>query len=229
MAGQVRVCVLAEGQTEEAFLNKLLVPALAASQVYLHPLLMATSAKSKGGDVTFARLKENAHKLLRQHQAAFLTTFIDLYALRNDFPDYAEAMRRTVLADRLAVLETAMKREILAEAGPDCRPERVIPYIQPHEFEDLLFSDVAALTGTEENWGKSLAALQHAREGFPTPEEINGGKDTHPSARLSGLSPRYRKTRHGPLAAKRIGLETMKQESPHFRDWCEALAALRPF
>lgn len=228
MAGQVRVCVLAEGQTEETFLKRLLVPPLAEKGIYLHPMLMKTSANSKGGDVTFDRLKQNARNLLRQDTNAFLTTFIDLYALRNDFPDYAAAMRKTVLADRLAALESAMHRELVAIGGKDCRPERVIPHIQPHEFEALLFSDVEKLAGTEEGWAESLAALQHAREGFATPEEINGGEQTHPSARLNDLAPRYRKTIHGPRAAERVGLDAMTRECPHFRAWYEKILALVP-
>ncbi|MCM0755685.1 DUF4276 family protein [Desulfovibrio aminophilus] len=216
----VRVYALVEGQTEEAFLNLVISPALAEG-LSLWPVNLR-------GNVSFARLKLHARNLLRQDKNAVLTTFIDLYALRNDFPDYAAAMRKTVLADRLATLESAMHRELVAIGGEDCRPERVIPHIQPHEFEGLLFSDVAALAKTEENWGKSLAALQHAREGFATPEEINGGPTTHPSARLNELAPQYRKTIHGPRAAGRVGLDAMTRECPHFRAWYERILALVP-
>ena len=58
------------------------------------------------------------------------------------------------------------------------------------------------------------------------PEEINDGETTAPSKRLQSLYPSYDKILFGPLIAQRIGLDRLRQECPHFRDWVAKLEAL---
>lgn len=61
-----------------------------------------------------------------------------------------------------------------------------------------------------------------------TPEDINQGHTTKPSSRLESLlrSPGYRKLRHGPIAAERVGLNRMAVECPHFASWVARLRTL---
>lgn len=221
----VEVFILAEGQTEEAFIKQVVAPALNHLKVFLKPVLMNTSSTSRGGAVTFDRLALNARNLLRQHPEARLSTFLDLYALHTDFPRYQESQNISDVHVRVRRLQDALK-DALVVAG-QCRPERVLPHIQPYEFEGLLFSDVDALCTAEPQWADSQEALAAVRAAVETPEHINGGYDTHPSKRLaSALRPRYRKTTHGPLAAKRITLNVIEQECRHFRSWMDTLRAL---
>ena len=100
----------------------------------------------------------------------------------------------------------------------------VFPYVQLHEFEGRLFSNVEA-------FGKVLPIapldeLKSIRSAFDTPEEINDHSETAPSKRIEALIPRYRKTLHGPLVALEIGLGTMREECPRFDTWLGALEAL---
>ncbi|MBF0427722.1 MAG: DUF4276 family protein [Magnetococcales bacterium] len=221
----VRVVVLAEGQTEEQFIKRVVAPTLYPLGVYLEPRLMNTSQTAKGGAIHFDRLKFNAKNTLKMSSSPVLSTFLDLAALDTDFPAYADALRKATLYERVSCLEEALHEVITHETG--CQPERFIPHIQPFEFEGLLFSDVHALCETEYEWHASQKKLDEIRHSFDNPEHINGNYATKPSKRLEEtLIPKYRKTRHGPLAAERITISVMEAECAHFRAWINNLKNL---
>jgi len=222
----LEVIVITEGQTEEQFIKRVVAPSFHASQIFLKPQTLNTSKDAKGGAVNFDRLKFNAKNTLRQKPDAILTTFLDLYGLDNSFPDFAEAKQLPDVYVRTEQLEIALKREIINHVG--CCHERFIPHIQPYEFEGLLFSDVASLVQAEPNWQQFLPKLQNVYDTFDTPEHINNSYETKPSKRLEDiLKPKYKKTRHGPLAAQKITLSVMEQECVHFRGWMDKLRNLK--
>ncbi len=219
------VIVFAEGPTEVKFISGIIAPSLRTLQVYVKAETLPTSKTGAGGAFSFDRLKFYARNKLREKPETILTTFIDLYALDTSFPDFTNAKQLTDVHDRTTALESALHQAIIEHVG--CRPERFIPYIQPYEFEGLLFSDVNALVLTEPSWSNELAKLQAVRNDFATPEHINNSYETKPSKRLEELlSPRYKKTRHGPLAAEKITLNVMEQECVHFHGWMEKLRGL---
>jgi hypothetical protein len=220
----VEVTVIAEGLTEEQFIKRLIAPAVRHLGIFVKPQMLETSPGHWGGGVNFDRFKLHARNELRRNTKVVLSTFLDLYALSSSFPGFAAAAAKP-LDSRLAHLQQALHKAIVEMAG--CAPERFIPHIQPHEFEGLLFSDTHALAQIEPGWYKSEGELAAVRASFDTPEHINDSHATAPSKRLKNLlRPGYDKTRHGPLAAKRITLATMERECPHFRDWMNRLRAL---
>jgi hypothetical protein len=222
----VDVIVFAEGQTEEQFIKRVVAPALRHLSVFVKPQLLTTSRDSRGGDISLDRLKFNARNTLRQHPRAFLTTLLDLYGLKTDFPAFEQAMQQQDVYLRCNMLQAALHTAIVDYV--ECRPERFIAHIQPYEFEGLLFSDVTALANTEPQWLRYLPQLQQVRLDFPTPEHINGSYATKPSKRLDDiLTPNYHKTRHGPLAAERVTLAGIERECVHFAAWLEKLRSLR--
>ena len=87
-----------------------------------------------------------------------------------------------------------------------CRPDRFLPHIQPYEFEALLFSDTSHFAREQPEWEQPAEELAAARRRAASPEHINDGPDTHPSAwlratcRLPQGSPRY-----GSCTAHRVG------------------------
>jgi hypothetical protein len=223
----VEVIVIAEGVTEEQFVKRIIAPALHPSGIFLKPEMLQTSKDARGGGINLDRIKLHARNTLRRNNQLIVSTFIDLYALDTSFPGYSEAKQKLDLYERLACLETALHETIINHV--DCPPERFIPYIQPHEFEGLLFSDVKALASVEPKWATKTGALDKARADFETPEHINDSFETTPSKRLEKtLSPRYRKTRHGPLAAEKITLSVMERECLHFHSWMDRLRGLSP-
>ena len=221
----VEVVVFAEGPTEEQFIKRVVAPAFRHQQIFLKPETLKTSQDAKGGAVNLDRLKFYSRSKLLQDKDAILTTFLDLYGLSTSFPAFSEAKQKTDVYARTQMLETALHEAIVGHVG--CRPERFIPHIQPYEFEGLLFSDVDALARTEPTWKAYLGKLQKVRSDFPSPEHINDSHETKPSKRLESiLSPRYKKTLHGPQAAEKITLAVMEQECAHFKGWLDKLRQL---
>lgn len=222
----LEIIVFAEGPTEEQFIKRTVAPALRHLEICIKPQTLKTSKEASGGAVTFDRLKFNARNTLRQYPNAVLTTFIDLYKLDTDFPEFIESSKKTEVYQKVESLEVALHAAIVEHVG--CRSERFIPHIQPYEYEGLLFSDIDALVNTDPNWSSSRTKLQEIRNDAESPEHINDGYDTKPSKRLEdNLSPRYKKTLHGPLAAEKITLSTIERECKHFREWMEKLRSVR--
>jgi hypothetical protein len=218
-----RVYLVVEGSTEESFVNNVLAPVLWPREVYANSVIIGAPGH-KGGNPKYARLKKDVLKQLKQDRSAYCSTFFDFYGLGTDFPGMPfPANLQNV--NKVLRIEQAVKVDIIAEV-PDLRPDvRFLPYIQLHEYEGLLFSDPAAFAS-----GIAQPHLTHQfqtiRNGFATPEDINNNPNTAPSKQLLAVYPAYRKVLDGTLAAKAVGIERMRQECPHFRQWIEQLEAL---
>lgn len=140
--------------------------------------------------------------------------------LPQDLPGVLEGKRLPDPYEKVKSLEGKLAQAIGSR--------RFIPYIQLHEYEALLFSDVVMIDQVLAPFQRrsNLEALQKIRAQYRTPEEINDGETTAPSKRLRSLYAGYDKVVSGPLIAKRIGLDTLKRECPHFREWISRLEAL---
>ena len=220
-AGIATLNVVVEGQTEEEFVGKQLREHLATFNVFVYARRVLTSRHGatfyRGGTTNYARAEKDIRNWLSQRGDAYVTTFFDLYGLPTDFPGHADSRRHQSGAMRAEVIEQALAASI--------GHHRFIPFIQPHEFEALLFTDIEvidrglALT----NPGSRLAHLR--REiGGTTPEDLNDSPQTAPSKRLLRLG--YEKTFHGPLIASEIGLPAIRAACPHFAAWLSQLEKL---
>lgn len=221
----IRAYVVCEGQTEETFIRDVIAPILANQQIYLTARLIPTSKNNKGGALTYERVKRFIINCLKEDNV-FITTFFDLYALNNNFPNFSDSQQQTDVYKKVSFLEQAFKADIIKE-NSSFSP-RFFPYIQPYEFEGLLFTDIAKLTDIETTWATATNNLQVMRDNAETPEHINDGFDTKPSARLEKClnNPKYRKTLHGTSAIKAIGIDNLLKECHHFADWYNQLLAL---
>ena len=219
-----RLHIVCEGQTEETFVREVLIPALCPPLIVDYSLV-ETSPGHKGGGLSYPRVERHLRNLLRQTSAPFVTTLFDLYRLDSGFPRYAEAAGKP-LEQRLRLLNVGFHESVVAVAG--CQPDRFVPYIQPYEFEALLFSDVPALIGLETEWKRAEQKLQAVRDGAETPEHINDGPTTKPAAHLERhlTQPNYSKRLDGPRAASRIGLPKIEQECRYFAAWLASLREL---
>ena len=105
---------------------------------------------------------------------------------------------------------------------------RVIPYVQRHEFEGLLFSNVACFRGVPDLFVDEvkLNRLHAIRHQFESPEDINDNVNTAPSKRLLALMPNYSKPLHGPLIGEDIGIDAIRAECPRFDNWVGQLSQL---
>ncbi len=88
------IYIICEGQTEEEFVYGILRPYFNTHHIYdVRPILMTTSKGQKGGDVKYDRLKFNIDKLLNRESDILVTTFVDYFRLKTDFPNFEEAQK----------------------------------------------------------------------------------------------------------------------------------------
>jgi hypothetical protein len=223
----IEVIVIGEGQTEETFVRDVLAPQLTERDISLQPRLIHTSAKGQGGSLSPARVLLSLRNTLRERHDTYVTTFFDLYHLSADFPGVITTSVETDPLQRCAKIEETLAETAIQASG--CRADRFFSHIQPFEFEALLFSDVAMFGSVQSEWTSSVDALLRARASAQTPEHIDGGADTHPSARLENLPhPRYRKRLHGSRIATAIGLARIRSECHHFDAWLTRIESLQP-
>lgn len=108
----MRVYVICEGQTEETFIRDVLAPILAHQQIFLTARGINTSKGHKGGALTYERVKRFVINSLKEDQNTVITTFFDLYALDNHFPDFQQSYKLTDVYQKVASLEQAFKADI---------------------------------------------------------------------------------------------------------------------
>ncbi len=209
----IRLAVSVEGQTEEEFIKRVLAPHLQARGVATQPVLLGRARNQSvgGGNVTKERLVSEMVHL--KHQFDAVTSLVDFYGFRGKGEHSADE------------LECLIRRNIEERIGP--QGDKAMPYVQRHEFESLLFSDVDAFSVLPDISPRIVRALRGIRADFSTPEDINDGTSTAPSQRIKDTFPRYRKTLHGPLIAAQLGLEKIRAECLRFNAWIEGLETLQ--
>ena len=200
---------------------QILGPELADSNVFVEARLIPTSPKGRGGALSGQRVLRFLSNALRQRGDTHVTTFFDLYGLPSDFPGFAGSPPDPL--DRASAIEASLHEEVVRAAR--CRPDRFVAHIQPYEFEALLFSDTSQVARERPEWSRWAAELAAARRSAASPEHIDDGPDTHPSALLERLAG-YHKVRHGPALAARIGLDRIRDECRHFGAWLSRIESL---
>lgn len=212
------IYIICEGQTEEEFVNGILRPYFNSHQIYdVCPILMTTSKGHKGGDVKYDRLKHNIDKLIKQETDILVTTFIDFFRLKTDFPKFAEAQSIQNKIQRVDFLEQA-----LAEVIDNFR---FIPYIQLHEFEGLLFASKDGFEFLPDLKQTNLNSLLLAVDEKENPEELNDGELTAPSKRLERLIPGFDKNKpfYGGIIAEVNTINPVLDRCVRFKTWVNTL------
>lgn len=209
----IRLAISMEGQTEEEFSKDVLTTHLRSHGVEAQPVLLgrARGHGAGGGNVSVGRLASEMAHLYRSFDA--VTSLVDFYGFRDKRDKTAEE------------LEALVREEVQQKIG--WGQDRVLPYVQKHEFEGLLFSNVGAFSVLIDARPESVNLLSNIRAGFATPEDINDNKATAPSRRIKEVIPRYRKRLHGPLVAMEIGLGAIRAECPRFDEWISSLESLQ--
>lgn len=213
-----RIIIICEGQTEKQFCNDILSPFFLNYDIYLVAPLIKHSL---GGIVPWNLLLKQITTHLKSDSSAYVTSFIDYYGIKDSFgfPLWEESKRISDINDRVTALEKAMRNSVDEEERM-----RFLPYLQLHEFEALLFSnidiykdiipaedliDVKYLTKTERD--------------FDNPELINSSSQTSPSHRLERIIKGYDKIVYGTYIADCIGLNRIRERCPRFNKWIENL------
>lgn len=213
-----RVIIICEGPTEQEFCMEVLGAELAKREVYVEAPLIK---HSHGGIVPWATIKRQILKHLQEGEV-YVSMLVDYYGIKEQFgfPGWEESLRIVDKTERLHFLLEKMEEDI-----PETLRYRFIPYIQMHEFEGLLFSDVHAFLNSFEEDEIKIEDLQAAADAFESPEMINNSPETAPSKRLIDAIPDYDKIVFGNCVAMDIGLEKIREKCPLFNEWVEKLEA----
>ena len=216
-----RLLVLAEGESEELFIQNILAPHLENFGVYARATGVVSKRLASGKKFTGGNLWSNVRLSLQALLAdsnAWVTTLLDFYGLPDNFPGLSGLPSPSGPAlDAVQHVE----KSIATTMGS---PARFIPFIAMHEFEAWYFSNprkVADFFGKVEIAEAMARACQEANG----PENINHGRETHPSKRLESYGIGFRKT-SAVTVLKEIGLDAIRASCPHFNDWLTRLEKL---
>ena len=144
----------------------------------------------------------------------------DFYALPKDFPGYSDAQKLVNPYHKIECIEKALAEDI--------KDDRFIPYIQLHEFEALLFSDLDAFLSIYDDKKQAIESLKTVLSQLPyngNPELINEKRETAPSRRIKKEIPAYDKT-IGSLLADSISIDVICSKCKHFHEWLTKLENL---
>lgn len=230
--------IIAEGDTEVAFINNVLVEYLLDYDICAVPLKLPTSKHSKGGwrrSDGYAYAVKQIRQAISQAKYPFFTTLFDFYGFPADIPCRDDAQRLTSPYDKVHCYEEQLKRDVINESGAGYHCQ-FLPYVQPYEFEALVFvnpkiASAVLGNGDERIATKLMHSMQLIRNGFDTPEHINNSFETAPSKRLEALVPGYIKNKAGVAGFSwrvphKIGLEEIRNQCKHFDEWVTKLASL---
>ncbi len=207
-----RLIIICEGPTELAFCNDVLHGHLLTKDIALEA---PTIKHSNGGIVAWDTLKKQIVRHLNEGNS-IVSLFVDYYRIRDSyhFPGWMESKSINNIYDRMHFLFEQMSLDI-----DENLRSRFIPYIQLHEFEGLLFSNIAVFQNNFTKQELDFQQLEDAINSVKTPEEINNGPATAPSERLKKAIKGYDKVVYGACLASDIGLNTIRGKCILFNEW----------
>lgn len=178
-----------------------------------------TIKHSNGGIVAWDTLRKQIVRHLNEGNS-IVSLFVDYYRIRDSyrFPGWMESKSISNIYDRMHFLFEQMSLNMDEKLR-----SRFVPYIQLHEFEGLLFSDISVFQNNFTKNELNFSLLESAVNSADTPEEINNGPATAPSERLKKAVCGYDKVTDGAFLALEIGLETIREKCILFNEWIERL------
>lgn len=209
------VYIYCEGQTEESFVNQILLPYFIPQNIVTIPIVCQTSRKAgkkyKGGVVNYEKIRYELTLLSKEHRNEHITTMFDYYGMPENTPGI-DCNTEDILV---------RMKEIEAAVDADIGMENCHFHFMVHEFEGILFSKPEAFEQITDV--DTTEAFLRIKEQFKTPEYINNSLETAPSKRILRLIPEYKKVRDGVIVAMRTGIDAMLEECEHFRNWVEEM------
>ena len=211
-----QVCILVEGQTEEAVVKTLLIDAAKARDIYLIPIIMRTSLTPAGasrGGGSWKHYDRQLNDLLSQSHWDLVGLIIDYYGYPSGAPGFE--LPEAPGDQRQSQIVAALK-----EHYPD---PRFHPLVVLHEIKSLVLSAIRAGGGRGLLSEKTIEHLIRAIDDAGGPEKINNGEKTSPSKRLLTLEPEYGKTSTGISILREVGLAAVLDRCPVFAAWWRTL------
>jgi hypothetical protein len=223
MSNHVEINAIVEGKTEQIFIQTILGPYLAQNKIYMTPIIVSKPGQ-KGGDIKFARVKNDIELHLKQRPDSFLTLFVDYYGIKSDWPGLDEAKKQSTPLSKASAINTATQNRVNELFSDYQADRRFIPYIAMHEFEAMLFSQPEILADQIQ---VPLPKIKKILTECGEPEKIDDNPHSAPSKRLEDLSARFKKTTTGIAVAKSIGLIKIREQCPVFNQWVTKIEELK--
>ena len=181
----IRLALSVEGQTEREFVNRVLAAHLRVSGVEATPVLLGRArGRAGGGSVSVERLASDMVRLSSSFDA--VTSLVDFYGFRRKVDETPDALQVRVL------------EEIERRVGHEMNQSKMLPYVQQHAFESLLFSNLEAFAEILGVSDESVRSLWNIRSQFANPEDINDHSQTAPSV----VSHKYAYESAGPFGRR---------------------------
>lgn len=207
-----RLVFIVEGDTEVIFINKTVIPYLYhlgfRNPMNAQTIITNRKQHKKGGVVNYHHLKNDIQRVFGQGNV-IVTTLIDYFRIPNNFPGYTED------SNKIDSIEVGIYE--------DFYDQNLIPYVQRHEMEALMFSDINGfeIVIDEE---KKMQEIRKIIQDFPNPEDINSNPENAPSKRMERIFG-YDKVADSELIFEMVKIDTMMEKCPRFKIWIEKILA----
>ncbi len=215
-----RIVIIVEGDTEKEFIDKVLSPYFHTKGIYAVDCFKIKH--TKGGLTKYQHLKTDIINCIFESNV-IVTTLIDYYALPKDFPEFEDSKKIVNKSERISFLEEAITHDI--QNYKKIEFNNLIPYIQLHEFEALVFASLNGILNLYTDSQAKFTEINDILKQYTNPEDINEGSDSAPSKRLRNLIPGYNKIVDGIMIIEENGIENILKKCPRFNSWVNFLIA----
>lgn len=206
-----RLVFIVEGDTEVIFINDIVIPYLYSlgfnNPMNTQTIITNRKQHKKGGVINYEYLKNDINRVLAQGNV-IITTFIDFFRLPTNFPNFTNDSKL------IHTIEEGIYNDFENN-------ENLIPYIQRHELESLMFAgkDGFELVIDEE---KKLEFIEKIIEQYPNPEDINSNPENAPSKRLERIF-NYDKVADSEIIFGMLEIQSIINKCPKFKSWINKL------
>lgn len=206
-----RLVFLVEGDTEILFINKLVIPYLYGlgftNSMHAQAVITNRKQNAKGGITNYFLLKNDLERILAQPNV-IVTTFIDFFRLPTNFPNYTKD------SNKIDQIEKGIHLDFENQFY-------LIPYIQKHELEALMFSSMDGFNIVVDD-PQEITQLEEVIANYQNPEDINNLPETAPSKRLFKIFG-YEKVSDGEMIFEAIDMQDIMSKCPRFNEWIQKI------
>lgn len=214
-----RLVIIVEGDAEESFINNVLSPYFNSIGIYNY-IQCYKIKHSNGGLSKYSHLKKDIVNTLYENDVV-VSTLVDFYRIPSDFPGYNESLSYDKHSDQVNYLESKIKEDI--ELTQNRVFENLVPYIQLHEFETFIFSDIMGVDALFDQSEYDRREFINITRQYENPEDINNGVNTAPSVRLKKIIKGYDKVLFGIEIIQNLGVDLIREKCPRFNSWIQNL------
>ena len=214
-----RLVIIVEGDAEESFINNVLSPYFNSIGIYNY-IQCYKIKHSNGGLSKYSHLKKDIVNTLYENDVV-VSTLVDFYSIPSDFPGYNESLSYDKHSDQVNYLESKIKEDI--ELTQNRVFENLVPYIQLHEFETFIFSDIMGVDALFDQSEYDRREFINITRQYENPEDINNGVNTAPSVRLKKIIKGYDKVLFGIEIIQNLGVDLIREKCPRFNSWIQNL------